>query len=230
MEVFDLRHRNGIAGGGRPFWKHGTWFSEGQASAGGFCDCEGDILFLNMGKEPIRAGEIVVFNFNRSEIPIVHRVIELHERQDTREISILTKGDNNDENDRVLYAKGHLWLQKQHIMGRAIGFLPYVGWITIVLTEIPVIKVRHKITRSISYCLCLSMPLFYWINDFRAKYMVVCLCFVISSFICISIRTSTCPRDYGTAAGHSGCHLCTRGSSPSYSEFVGFFSPNGTRN
>ncbi|XP_042422475.1 signal peptidase complex catalytic subunit SEC11A-like isoform X5 [Zingiber officinale] len=190
----------------------------------------GDILFLNMGKEPIRAGEIVVFNFNRSEIPIVHRVIELHERQDTREISILTKGDNNDENDRVLYAKGHLWLQKQHIMGRAIGFLPYVGWITIVLTEIPVIKVRHKITRSISYCLCLSMPLFYWINDFRAKYMVVCLCFVISSFICISIRTSTCPRDYGTAAGHSGCHLCTRGSSPSYSEFVGFFSPNGTRN
>ncbi|KAG6487905.1 hypothetical protein ZIOFF_056643 [Zingiber officinale] len=64
----------------------------------------------------------------------------LHERQDTREISILTKGDNNDENDRVLYAKGHLWLQKQHIMGRAIGFLPYVGWITIVLTEIPVIK------------------------------------------------------------------------------------------
>ncbi|XP_042422487.1 signal peptidase complex catalytic subunit SEC11C-like isoform X9 [Zingiber officinale] len=100
----------------------------------------GDILFLNMGKEPIRAGEIVVFNFNRSEIPIVHRVIELHERQDTREISILTKGDNNDENDRVLYAKGHLWLQKQHIMGRAIGFLPYVGWITIVLTEIPVLK------------------------------------------------------------------------------------------
>ncbi|CAN6573165.1 unnamed protein product [Malus baccata var. baccata] len=36
----------------------------------------GDILFLHMSKEPIRAGEIVVFNIDGREIPIVHRVIK----------------------------------------------------------------------------------------------------------------------------------------------------------
>ncbi|KAL6532174.1 Signal peptidase complex catalytic subunit S11A [Orobanche gracilis] len=36
----------------------------------------GDILFLHMSKDPIRAGEIVVFNVDGREIPIVHRVIK----------------------------------------------------------------------------------------------------------------------------------------------------------
>ncbi|XP_063946152.1 uncharacterized protein LOC108212554 [Daucus carota subsp. sativus] len=36
----------------------------------------GDILFLHMSKDPIRAGEIVVFNIDGREIPIVHRVIK----------------------------------------------------------------------------------------------------------------------------------------------------------
>ncbi|KAE9462726.1 hypothetical protein C3L33_05368, partial [Rhododendron williamsianum] len=51
----------------------------------------GDILFLHMGKDPIRAGEIVVFNVDGREIPIVHRVIKVHERQDTGEVDVLTK-------------------------------------------------------------------------------------------------------------------------------------------
>ncbi|KAJ0639366.1 putative signal peptidase I [Helianthus annuus] len=38
---------------------------------------QGDILFLRMGEDPIRAGEIVVFNIDRREIPIVHRVIKV---------------------------------------------------------------------------------------------------------------------------------------------------------
>lgn len=38
----------------------------------------GDILFLYMNKDPIRAGQIVVFNDGR-DVPIVHRVIEVHE-------------------------------------------------------------------------------------------------------------------------------------------------------
>jgi signal peptidase len=52
----------------------------------------GDILFLHMSKDPIRTGEIVVFNVDGREIPIVHRVIKVHERQDTAEVEILTKG------------------------------------------------------------------------------------------------------------------------------------------
>ncbi|KAL2500774.1 Signal peptidase I [Forsythia ovata] len=81
----------------------------------------GDILFLHMSKDPIRAGEIVVFNVDGREIPIVHRVIKVHERQDTGEVDILTKGDNNFGDDRLLYAHGQLWLQRHHIMGRAVG-------------------------------------------------------------------------------------------------------------
>ncbi|KAL1298089.1 hypothetical protein AAHE18_18G007000 [Arachis hypogaea] len=98
----------------------------------------GDILFLYMSKDPIRAGDILVFNGR--DIPIVHRVIQVHERQDTGEVDILTKGDSNNDDDRVLYAQGQLWLQRHHIMGRAIGSLPYAGWVTIILTEKPIIK------------------------------------------------------------------------------------------
>jgi len=100
----------------------------------------GDILFLHMSKDPIRTGEIVVFNVDGREIPIVHRVIKVHERQDTAEVEILTKGDNNFGDDRLLYAHGQLWLQQHHIMGRAVGYLPYVGWVTIIMTEKPFIK------------------------------------------------------------------------------------------
>ncbi|XP_055802232.1 uncharacterized protein LOC129871357 isoform X2 [Solanum dulcamara] len=100
----------------------------------------GDILFLHMSKDPIRAGEIVVFNVDGRDIPIVHRVIKVHERKDTGEVNVLTKGDNNPSDDRVLYAHGQRWLQRHHIMGRAVGFLPYVGWVTIIMTEKPIIK------------------------------------------------------------------------------------------
>ncbi|KAJ3691250.1 hypothetical protein LUZ61_020414 [Rhynchospora tenuis] len=100
----------------------------------------GDILFLHMSEDPIRTGEIVVFNVDGREIPIVHRVIKVHERQDTGVIDILTKGDNNFGDDRLLYAHGQLWLQQHHIMGRAVGYLPYVGWVTIIMTEKPIIK------------------------------------------------------------------------------------------
>ncbi|KAJ3672402.1 hypothetical protein LUZ60_007123 [Juncus effusus] len=100
----------------------------------------GDILFLHMSKEPIRTGEIVVFNVDGREIPIVHRVIKVHERQETGDVDILTKGDNNFGDDRLLYAQGQLWLQQHHIMGRAVGYLPYVGWVTIIMTEKPIIK------------------------------------------------------------------------------------------
>ncbi|XP_073106039.1 uncharacterized protein [Elaeis guineensis] len=100
----------------------------------------GDILFLQMSKDPIRAGEIVVFHVDGRDIPIVHRVIKVHEQQDTGEVNILTKGDNNFIDDRPLYAQGQLWLQQHHIMGRAVGLFPYVGWVTIIMTEKPILK------------------------------------------------------------------------------------------
>ncbi|TVU27614.1 hypothetical protein EJB05_19108, partial [Eragrostis curvula] len=65
----------------------------------------------------------------------------VHERRsDGAEIDILTKGDNNLADDRGLYAHRQLWLQQHHIVGRAKGYLPYVGWLTILMTEKPVFK------------------------------------------------------------------------------------------
>lgn len=40
----------------------------------------GDILFLNNQDTPIRVGEIVVFKIKDRDIPIVHRVLEVHEK------------------------------------------------------------------------------------------------------------------------------------------------------
>ncbi|KAF5932360.1 hypothetical protein HYC85_028531 [Camellia sinensis] len=119
----------------------------------------GDILFLHMSKDPIRVGEIVVFDVEGRDIPIVHRVIKVHERQDTGEVDVLTKGpdyivmrtsrdtpnlhgDHNLHDDRRggLYAPGQLWIQQHHILGRAVGFLPYVGWATIIMTDKPIVK------------------------------------------------------------------------------------------
>ncbi|KAL5714133.1 signal peptidase I [Ranunculus cassubicifolius] len=100
----------------------------------------GDILFLHMSKDPIRIGEIVVFKLEGKEIPIVHRVIKVHERKDTKEVDVLTKGDNNYGDDTFLYAPGQSWIHRRHIIGRAAGILPYVGWISIFMTEKPYIK------------------------------------------------------------------------------------------
>ena len=50
----------------------------------------GDILFLNMGSAPIRTGEVVVFNLGGRDIPIVHRVIKVHEKG-PKDLDILTK-------------------------------------------------------------------------------------------------------------------------------------------
>lgn len=41
----------------------------------------GDLLFLtNYQEEPVRVGDIVVFKVEGRDIPIVHRVIKLHEK------------------------------------------------------------------------------------------------------------------------------------------------------
>ncbi len=36
-------------------------------------------------------------------------------------VDVLTKGDNNDVDDRGLYAPDQRWLNKKHIIGRAVG-------------------------------------------------------------------------------------------------------------
>ncbi|KAL5019510.1 hypothetical protein ScPMuIL_002402 [Solemya velum] len=103
----------------------------------------GDLLFLtNYQEEPIRVGEIVVFKVEGRDIPIVHRVLKVHEGQilDDGTVRFLTKGDNNSVDDRGLYAPGQLWLEKKDVVGRARGFVPYVGIVTILMNDYPKFK------------------------------------------------------------------------------------------
>jgi len=101
----------------------------------------GDLLFLtNFEDVPIRVGDITVFKIEHRDIPIVHRVIKVHESQEG-EVKFLTKGDNNKVDDRGLYAEGQLRLQKKDVLGRARGFIPYVGIFTILMNDYPYLKV-----------------------------------------------------------------------------------------
>jgi signal peptidase I len=104
----------------------------------------GDILFLSQDPGPFVIGDIVVFKIKGKDIPIVHRVHEIHSRlreDGEEEVELLTKGDNNAVHDSWgIYNPGQQWLHRDDIMGRAVGFLPYFGMITIWLTDYPVIK------------------------------------------------------------------------------------------
>ena len=100
----------------------------------------GDLLFLtNYQEDKIEAGEIVVFKIEGRDIPIVHRVIKLHEKP-SGEVKFLTKGDNNEVDDRGLYNPGQLWVERDHVVGRARGFVPYIGMVTILMNDYPKIK------------------------------------------------------------------------------------------
>lgn len=109
----------------------------------------GDILFLTMSSAPITPGDICVFKIEGRDIPIVHRVIKVHERyklyihvisSPDGEVHVLTKGDNNDSHDRGLYNRGQKWLHKKDIVGRVKGYFPYLGMITILLNDYPQLK------------------------------------------------------------------------------------------
>nr|XP_023897076.1 signal peptidase complex catalytic subunit SEC11A-like [Quercus suber] len=100
----------------------------------------GDLMFLKISKDPIHAGEIILFNVDGLDVPISHRVTTVHGHRNTGKVYILTKGDNNHLDDRILYARGQRWLLRPHVIARVIGLLPYVGWIKLILTENPIIK------------------------------------------------------------------------------------------
>ncbi|KAF0977837.1 hypothetical protein FDP41_003159 [Naegleria fowleri] len=110
----------------------------------------GDILFLSLSPEPARLGDIVVYKLEGKEIPIVHRVIRLHnvhnqtnlfEGKEDVNLKMLTKGDNNEYDDRFgIYTKKLQWLHRNHIVGRAKSILPYIGQVTIIMNNYPAVK------------------------------------------------------------------------------------------
>ncbi|KAJ2707885.1 Signal peptidase complex catalytic subunit [Coemansia sp. IMI 203386] len=100
----------------------------------------GDILFLHNGYSPIDIGEVVVYKLKDKPIPIVHRVLKVHTESETGKQYLLTKGDNNNADDRGLYNPGQLWINREDIIGRVKGFVPYAGMGTIWMNDYPQLK------------------------------------------------------------------------------------------
>eukprot|EP01095_Lingulamoeba_sp_RSL-Kostka_P003972 TRINITY_DN15083_c0_g1_i1.p1 TRINITY_DN15083_c0_g1~~TRINITY_DN15083_c0_g1_i1.p1 ORF type:complete len:193 (-),score=49.79 TRINITY_DN15083_c0_g1_i1:92-628(-) len=100
----------------------------------------GDLLFLWWDDSPIVSGDVIVYIIDGKEIPIVHRAMNVHQDTKTNEEKVLSKGDNNPVNDRGLYNRGQLWLDRYHLLGRIKGYVPYIGVITILMNDYPLLK------------------------------------------------------------------------------------------
>jgi hypothetical protein len=76
--------------------------------------------------------------------------------------------------DRGLYAPGQLWLQREDILGRAKGTLRYLGMVTIILNDYPVLKYvligEHCLSSTYVMCFVLTIrySLFRCDGSFRA--------------------------------------------------------------
>ncbi|OCK92293.1 signal peptidase complex catalytic subunit sec11 [Cenococcum geophilum 1.58] len=102
----------------------------------------GDILFVWNRDEKIEVGDIAVCWFEGRNLPMVHRVIKSVTIGERPELSfqpqhqlLLTKGDNNNRDDTELYPPGRPYLNRTDVIGTVRGYVPFVGWITILLRE-----------------------------------------------------------------------------------------------
>ncbi|QBM87369.1 signal peptidase, endoplasmic reticulum-type [Metschnikowia aff. pulcherrima] len=94
----------------------------------------GDILFLWNRDTYAKVGDVVVYEIKGKSIPIVHRVLREHRSEDDQ--LLLTKGDNNAQDDLLLYSRKQNYLsQKNDLVGTVKGYFPKLGYITILLTE-----------------------------------------------------------------------------------------------
>ena len=122
----------------------------------------GDLLFLwnRDFYSETAVGDIVVYQVPGKDIPIVHRVVRRFGAGCVRFLSfpqmyantlslaplcrpdakLLTKGDNNAGDDTELYAENQDFLQRKDILGTVVGYVPFIGYVTILLSEQPWLK------------------------------------------------------------------------------------------
>lgn len=86
----------------------------------------GDILFVSNHTNTPRIGDVVVYMIPEKPIPIVHRATQVFYRvEDGRnETYMLTKGDNNNVDDRGLYNDEQYFIQRHHMIGYVKGNIP----------------------------------------------------------------------------------------------------------
>ena len=80
------------------------------------------ILVTGNKDKNYKIGEVIVFSVQESNVPIIHRIIAVHNVNG--QIFYETKGDHND--GQHAYEK---LIAKDHVLGKASLRIPYVGWI-----------------------------------------------------------------------------------------------------
>ena len=97
----------------------------------------GDVLFLWNRNQRNKVGDIVVYEVEGKQIPIVHRVLREHSHTaNPGKQFFLTKGDNNAGDDIPLYSARNIYLNKEKdIVGTVVAYVPLVGYATIGLNE-----------------------------------------------------------------------------------------------
>lgn len=101
----------------------------------------GDILLLWNNEPTVNIGDVVVYDIKDRPIPIVHRVVHEHHNPDRQ--LLLTKGDNNANDDLALYAAGQTYLDRERdITGGVVkGYIPKLGYVTILIAENKAFKI-----------------------------------------------------------------------------------------
>ncbi|KAF1996267.1 putative signal peptidase I [Amniculicola lignicola CBS 123094] len=95
----------------------------------------GDIILLWNRQQEIQVGDIPVVWFSGRPLPMVHRAVEVHQIVSDSGYSsgrqlILTKGDNNEVDDRVMYPLGREFVFRE-VIGLVRGYIPYLGWLSL---------------------------------------------------------------------------------------------------
>ncbi|KAF2167992.1 hypothetical protein M409DRAFT_36536 [Zasmidium cellare ATCC 36951] len=114
----------------------------------------GDLLFLwNRGMDT-QLGEVVVYNVRGKDIPIVHRVVRRFGGGGDEPLQLLTKGDNNAADDTELYAREQSFLDRsKDVVGSVVGYVPFVGYVTILLSEYPWLKTAMLVFMALTVVL-----------------------------------------------------------------------------
>ncbi|ORC86453.1 signal peptidase type I [Trypanosoma theileri] len=97
----------------------------------------GDLLLLHKAT-PITISDVIVFSLPNRTVPIVHRVHRMHEDGGVQ--LFLTKGDNNEFDDRTLYPDGYQWVKKEDIIGKVFLIIPHAGFLTLIAEDKPWFK------------------------------------------------------------------------------------------
>jgi signal peptidase I len=89
---------------------------------------KGDIVFV-WGKSNYKLGDIIIFNA-QAQHPLIHRIIE--------ENPFATKGDHNSDQLRTNNNGNRIDetdIARENILGKAVGKIPYLGWIKLIFFE-----------------------------------------------------------------------------------------------